>query len=71
MVMGGERYELRDVDDEHEASSATHSNKRIVCRRHRLIPLPRYRADPARDGHALFPHNAIVLALYPQVRRDV
>jgi SAGA-associated factor 29 len=32
----------------------------------RLIPLPHYRADPRKDGHALFPRDAVVLALYPQ-----
>ncbi|KAI6206739.1 hypothetical protein M3Y94_00946800 [Aphelenchoides besseyi] len=51
-------YTIRDIDDE--------SSKRIAIRRHRLIPLPDYRANPRQDGHALFPVDAIVLALYPQ-----
>jgi SAGA-associated factor 29 len=52
------KYSIRDIDDEH--------SRRIDIIRKRLIPLPTYRADPQRDGHALFPLNAIVLALYPQ-----
>ncbi|PAV57461.1 hypothetical protein WR25_26885 [Diploscapter pachys] len=52
------RYEVRDVDDEKRR------NKTIP--RQRLIPLPKYRADPQRDPHALFPSEALVLALYPQ-----
>uniref|UniRef100_F1LB77 SAGA-associated factor 29 n=1 Tax=Ascaris suum TaxID=6253 RepID=F1LB77_ASCSU len=51
-------YEVKDVDDEQKA--------KYTVRRSRLIPLPIWRADPLRDGHALFPVNAIVLALYPQ-----
>lgn len=35
-------------------------------RRQRLVPLPNFKADPLRDAHALFPVDAIVLALYPQ-----
>ncbi|KAI6175348.1 Protein of unknown function DUF1325 domain containing protein [Aphelenchoides bicaudatus] len=52
------KYSIRDIDDEH--------SRRIDIVRKRLIPLPTHRADPQRDGHALFPVNAIVLALYPQ-----
>ncbi|CAD5218732.1 unnamed protein product [Bursaphelenchus okinawaensis] len=55
---GSGRYDIRDIDDE--------GSRRIAMRRQRLIPLPIYRADPNRDAHALFPINAIVLALYPQ-----
>ncbi|KIH60118.1 hypothetical protein ANCDUO_09637 [Ancylostoma duodenale] len=39
---------------------------RLTMARRRLIPLPKWRADPERDAHALFPLEAIVLALYPQ-----
>lgn len=38
----------------------------MVINENFLIPLPNYRADPRRDAHALFPRDAIVLALYPQ-----
>ncbi|CAD5226140.1 unnamed protein product [Bursaphelenchus xylophilus] len=55
---GNGKYDIRDIDDE--------GSRRIAIRRQRLIPLPIYRADPHRDAHALFPINAIVLALYPQ-----
>ncbi|KAI6221937.1 SGF29 C-terminal domain-containing protein [Aphelenchoides fujianensis] len=52
------KYDIRDIDDE--------SSRRIAIRRAYLIPLPEFRADPQRDAHALFPVDAIVLALYPQ-----
>ncbi|KAI6192570.1 SGF29 C-terminal domain-containing protein [Aphelenchoides fujianensis] len=52
------KYDIRDIDDE--------SSRRIAIRRAYLIPLPEFRADPQRDAHALFPIDAIVLALYPQ-----
>ncbi|VDD93484.1 unnamed protein product [Enterobius vermicularis] len=52
-------YEVRDLDDEQK-------DKKYSVRRSRMIPLPHWRADPQRDSHALFPVNAIVLALYPQ-----
>ncbi|GMR60192.1 hypothetical protein PMAYCL1PPCAC_30387, partial [Pristionchus mayeri] len=52
------RYEIRDVDDSEKPVT-------ILARR-RVIPLPRYRADPERDSYAIFPKNAWILALYPQ-----
>ncbi|MFH4982549.1 hypothetical protein AB6A40_009258 [Gnathostoma spinigerum] len=51
------KYEVKDVDGE--------QNVKVVAKS-RLIQLPCWRADPLRDSHALFPRNAIVLALYPQ-----
>ncbi len=32
----------------------------------KVIPLPLWRANPQSDGDALFPQDALVLALYPQ-----
>ncbi|KAJ1362980.1 hypothetical protein KIN20_022721 [Parelaphostrongylus tenuis] len=52
------RYDVKDVDDEQKV--------RLTIARRRLIPLPKWRADPERDAHALFPVEAFVLALYPQ-----
>ncbi|VDL70267.1 unnamed protein product [Nippostrongylus brasiliensis] len=52
------RYDVKDVDDEQKV--------RLTIARRRLIPLPKWRADPERDAHALFPLEALVLALYPQ-----
>lgn len=52
------RYDVKDVDDEQKV--------RLTIARRRLIPLPKWRADPERDAHALFPVEALVLALYPQ-----
>uniref|UniRef100_A0A1I8EV46 SGF29 C-terminal domain-containing protein n=1 Tax=Wuchereria bancrofti TaxID=6293 RepID=A0A1I8EV46_WUCBA len=57
-VFASSKYEVKDIDDEQKA--------KYVARRSRMIPLPRWRADPLRDSHALFPVGAIVLALYPQ-----
>ncbi|CAO4374522.1 unnamed protein product [Caenorhabditis nigoni] len=52
------RYECKDVDGE--------SKKLAVFSRSHLIPLPKWKANPDSDKHALFAKNAIVLALYPQ-----
>lgn len=52
------RYECKDVDGE--------SKKLAVFSRSHLIPLPKWKANPASDKHALFTKSAIVLALYPQ-----
>ncbi|KJH50037.1 hypothetical protein DICVIV_03838 [Dictyocaulus viviparus] len=52
------RYDVKDIDDEQKV--------RLTIARRRLIPLPKWRADPERDAHALFPLEALVLALYPQ-----
>lgn len=57
-VFAASKYEVKDIDDEQKA--------KYIARRSRMIPLPRWRADPMRDSHALFPVGAIVLALYPQ-----
>lgn len=57
-VFATSKYEVKDIDDEQKT--------KYITRRSRMIPLPRWRADPMRDSHALFPVNAIVLALYPQ-----
>ncbi|VDN02917.1 unnamed protein product [Thelazia callipaeda] len=57
-TQAGSKYEIKDIDDEQKT--------KYVVRRSRLIPLPRWRADPLRDSHAFFPVGAIVLALYPQ-----
>ncbi|CAD6196892.1 unnamed protein product [Caenorhabditis auriculariae] len=56
----GGKYEVRDVDEEQQKKA------KAIFPRYRLIPLPRFRADPQHDPHALFPLDAIVLALYPQ-----
>ncbi|CAJ0956420.1 unnamed protein product, partial [Mesorhabditis belari] len=56
-VPGG-KFGVKDIEDE------SHKVQHVV--RRRLIGLPSHRADPLRDGHALFPADAIVLALYPQ-----
>ncbi|KAI1713077.1 SGF29 tudor-like domain-containing protein [Ditylenchus destructor] len=53
------RYEVRDIDEEN-------CPKPYILHPSRLIALPHYRADPRRDAHALFPNDAVVLALYPQ-----
>ncbi|CAI2351404.1 unnamed protein product [Caenorhabditis sp. 36 PRJEB53466] len=52
------RYECRDVDDD--------KKKLTVFSRSHLIPLPKWKANPKTERHALFEKNAIVLALYPQ-----
>ena len=52
------RYECRDVDDD--------KKKLTVFSRSHLLPLPKWKANPASEKHALFAKNAIVLALYPQ-----
>ncbi|GMT21353.1 hypothetical protein PFISCL1PPCAC_12650 [Pristionchus fissidentatus] len=57
-ALPGGKFEVKDVDDEQKTQ--------LVLSRNCLIPLPKYRADPLRDGHAIFPRDAIVLALYPQ-----
>ncbi|CAB3406363.1 unnamed protein product [Caenorhabditis bovis] len=55
---GNGKYECRDVDDEQKKVS--------IFSRQKLASLPKWRADPKHDKHALFPPDAIVLALYPQ-----
>ena len=53
---------VRDIDDD----DAGGGGKEMIIPANRVIPLPNFRADPRRHGHALFPKGAIVLALYPQ-----
>ncbi|KAF8373211.1 hypothetical protein PRIPAC_79640 [Pristionchus pacificus] len=57
-ALTGGKFELKDVDDDQRAQ--------LILPRSCIIPLPKYRADPKIDGHAIFPRDAIVLALYPQ-----
>ncbi|KAH7713072.1 SGF29 tudor-like domain containing protein [Aphelenchoides avenae] len=58
------KYELRDVDPDEKPG--THASRNPVVSRSRIEPLPNYRANPKEHGHALFPRDAMVLALYPQ-----
>lgn len=53
---------VRDIDDGDNGQG----EKEMCILASRVIPLPKYRADPRRHAHALFPKGAIVLALYPQ-----
>lgn len=43
-----------------------HASRNPVVSRSRIEPLPNYRANPKEHAHALFPRDAMVLALYPQ-----
>ncbi|CAB3257073.1 unnamed protein product [Arctia plantaginis] len=52
------KYEVDDIDEEQK-------NRHILSKR-RVVPLPLMRADPRTDEHALFPKDAVVMALYPQ-----
>lgn len=56
--LSNSRYECRDVDDD--------KKRKTVFSRSHLIPLPKWKANPLSDKHALFVKNAVVLALYPQ-----
>ncbi|CAJ0574003.1 unnamed protein product, partial [Mesorhabditis spiculigera] len=55
-VVSNAKVSVRDIED---------GKTEIVVKR-KVLGLPEYRADPLRDAHALFPVDAIVLALYPQ-----
>ncbi|GMR45472.1 hypothetical protein PMAYCL1PPCAC_15667 [Pristionchus mayeri] len=57
-ALPGGKFELKDVDDDQRSQ--------LILPRNCIIPLPKYRADPLRDNHAIFPRDAFVLALYPQ-----
>ncbi|GMS91650.1 hypothetical protein PENTCL1PPCAC_13825, partial [Pristionchus entomophagus] len=57
-ALPGGKFEVKDVDDE--------QRKPLTLPRNCIIPLPKYRANPKFDQHAIFPRDAIVLALYPQ-----
>ncbi|KAI1695714.1 SGF29 tudor-like domain-containing protein [Ditylenchus destructor] len=52
-------YKVRDIED-------VTSLKNYSIPRDRLIALPHYRADPRRHADALFPKDAVVLALFPR-----
>jgi len=47
-----------DIDEEQK--------DRHVLSKRKVIPLPLMRANPETDGHALFPKDTVVMALYPQ-----
>lgn len=55
---GHNKYEVDDIDEEQK--------DRHVLSKRKIIPLPLMRANPETDGHALFPKDTMVLALYPQ-----
>uniref|UniRef100_A0A1B0ACF3 SGF29 C-terminal domain-containing protein n=2 Tax=Glossina TaxID=44049 RepID=A0A1B0ACF3_GLOPL len=52
------KYDVIDIDEEQK--------DRHVLSKRKVIPLPLMRANPETDGHALFPKDTIVMALYPQ-----
>uniref|UniRef100_A0A1A9UY52 SGF29 C-terminal domain-containing protein n=1 Tax=Glossina austeni TaxID=7395 RepID=A0A1A9UY52_GLOAU len=52
------KYDVIDIDEEQK--------DRHVLSKRKVIPLPLMRANPDTDGHALFPKDTIVMALYPQ-----
>lgn len=55
---GGGKYEIDDIDEEQK--------ERHSIGRRRVIALPTMRANPVTNPEALFPKDALVLALYPQ-----
>lgn len=57
-LSGQNKYEVDDIDDEQK--------DRHVLSKRKIIPLPLMRVNPETDGHALFPKDTQVLALYPQ-----
>lgn len=57
-LSGQNKYEVDDIDDEQK--------DRHVLSKRKIIPLPLMRANPETDGHALFPKDTMVMALYPQ-----
>uniref|UniRef100_A0A2R5LK80 Putative histone acetyltransferase saga associated factor sgf29 n=1 Tax=Ornithodoros turicata TaxID=34597 RepID=A0A2R5LK80_9ACAR len=52
------RYEVDDIDEEQKG--------RHTLSRRRVVPLPLLRANPDTDPDALFPKDALIMALYPQ-----
>uniref|UniRef100_T1PHJ8 SGF29 tudor-like domain protein n=1 Tax=Musca domestica TaxID=7370 RepID=T1PHJ8_MUSDO len=52
------KYDVIDIDEEQK--------DRHVLSKRKVIPLPLMRANPETDGHALFPKDTVVMALYPQ-----
>lgn len=57
-TLGSGKYEIDDIDEEQK--------ERHSIGRRRVIPLPIMRANPLTNPEALFPKEALVLALYPQ-----
>uniref|UniRef100_T1GGY6 SGF29 C-terminal domain-containing protein n=1 Tax=Megaselia scalaris TaxID=36166 RepID=T1GGY6_MEGSC len=57
-ISGQNKYEVDDIDEEQK-------DRHILSRR-KVIALPLLRANPETDGHALFPKDTMVMALYPQ-----
>lgn len=57
-ILGSGKYEIDDIDEEQK--------ERHLIGRRRVIPLPTMRANPLTTPEALFPKEALVLALYPQ-----
>ncbi|KAL5286096.1 CCDC101 family protein [Megaselia abdita] len=57
-ISGQNKYEVDDIDEEQK-------DRHILSRR-KIIALPLLRANPETDGHALFPKDTMVMALYPQ-----
>lgn len=57
-TLGSGKYEIDDIDEEQK--------ERHSIGRRRVIPLPTMRANPTTNPEALFPKDALVLALYPQ-----
>uniref|UniRef100_A0A1I7Y032 SGF29 C-terminal domain-containing protein n=1 Tax=Steinernema glaseri TaxID=37863 RepID=A0A1I7Y032_9BILA len=51
------RFRCHDIEDE---------SKEMILTKRRIVPLPRYRANPQGDAGALFPADAVVMAMYPQ-----
>jgi SAGA-associated factor 29 len=52
-------YVVDDIDSEY-------GQERYTVTRELVVPLPLWRANPLTDIEAIFPKDAIVLALYPQ-----
>ncbi|KAK0410620.1 hypothetical protein QR680_005238 [Steinernema hermaphroditum] len=53
----GVRFKCHDIEDE---------SKVMILTKRRIVPLPQYRANPQADDHAVFPMDAVVMAMYPQ-----
>lgn len=59
-----DRYEVDDIDNS-ECDNNTAPDRHILSRR-KVVPLPKWRADPLLHPETIFPAGARVLALYPQ-----
>lgn len=53
------KYEVDDID-------AEEGKERHILSKRKIVPLPIWKASAETDPEALFPRNALVLALYPQ-----